>query len=661
MKHIRALSVLIAFTLTSCTYHATGTIQVDKDAAREVREAIDDVLRAFPRARMRDREDDALTSQDVYSVGQSDLEGAAGNAATYRPAAWGEIASKAMVSTAHPLATQAGLAILRAGGNAIDAAAAVQFALNVVEPQSSGIGGGSFLLYYDAASGKVQAYDGRETATSGMDPRCFLDEDGKPLPYYPTRITGGRGVGVPGTLALFDEVLAQHGTMGLADVLQPAIILAERGHPISNRVALALESQKERLSKYREVVRTFFYDERHPFAPGEIAFQCDLAKTFRLLAERGADEFYEGRLASIIADTVRRDRIARGTMTRDDLSAYRVIEREPVESDYRGYSVYGMPPPSTGGATLALILEYIERVAGGTIDAYDPQVAHAISECEALAFSDRALLSDDGFSDVPWRSLLGESQIEHRLSLMNRERATGEAIPVPTLAGIDEDAFRLPDEADDLARSCTTHFVVVDAAGNMVSCTSSIEFEFGSGIMVPGYGFFLNNELTDFDADPGTDEKPALNRVDSEEREIHPGVFSRKRPRSSMSPTIVLKDGKPFLVVGCAGGSRIIPAVAFVLVNVISGGKSLPEAIAAPRYMNRQGRSGATEVEFPLSLGFGSSFASALKDLGHDEALLSPARWKDVLGGVHGAMILPDGRRIGTADPRREGRALGLD
>ena len=542
------------------------------------------------------------------------------------PNAQAAMGRKAMVATADPNATRVALEVLNRGGNAVDAAVAAQWVLNVVEPASSGIGGGGFFLYYEAETKRVYAFDGRETAPSEAFPEMFLDAEGNPLPFKPQAITGGLPVGVPGTLKLLSTVHSRFGSKAFSfrDLLSPAIYIAENGFPISDRLAYHIAQEKERLKLF-EASKKFFLDKKgEPLPAGAILFQPDLAKTFKLIQKDGIHPFYEGEIAEAIVKAVRNAPYHPGYMKKDDLFYYKIIERNPVQGSYRGYDILSMSPPSSGGTTLIETLQILERyklsVHGRNADAL-----HLFAEAQKLAFLDRnKYLADPDFNKVPVDQLLSKE------FAMKRSEEIQFQYAIPT-----ETAVR----PLVLEPTHTSHISVVDEQGNMVAYTTTIEDIFGSALMVPGYGFFLNNELTDFDMVPR----------DPADKLVANAPAGDKRPRSSMTPVFIFKDGKPFLIAGSPGGSKIIGTVLNVIVNLIDFGMSLEDAMAAPRIINR---AGLTELEQPLYDD--PALRRELWRRGHPIVLSPP------LGNVQAIHFDQEAEMIyGESDPRAEGEALG--
>jgi gamma-glutamyltranspeptidase / glutathione hydrolase len=535
--------------------------------------------------------------------------------------------TRAMVVTADPHATRAAMEVLEEGGNAADAAIVAQWVLNVVEPQSSGIGGGGFFLYYEAETKRIYAFDGREKAPAEAYPEMFLDDEGKPCSFNPDCITGGRPVGVPGVLKLLQLIHHRFGskTFSFAQLFEPAILLAERGFPISERLSHYIEEEKSRLKLF-EASRNIFLDSKgEALAAGTVLYQPDLAKTFRLIQREGTPAFYEGKIAKAILEAVQKTSIYPGAIKKEDLFYYKVVERNPVQGEYRGHDIFSMPPPSSGGPTMIEALQILEayqlRVHGRS-----PDGLHLFSEAQKLAFVDRNVyMGDPDFVKMPMDMLLSKKFALER----SQEIQFDSAIPT-TQAAMRPLHLESPH---------TSHISIADQYGNMVAFTTTIEAVFGSAMVVPGYGFILNNELTDFDMIPRNVKKELVANAPE----------SEKRPRSSMTPTFVFKKGKPFLVVGSPGGSKIIGAVLNVMVNLIDFGMPLDEALAAPRIINR---GGAIEAEPEL---FNNLYLKReLERRGH------PIVESGAIGNVQAIYFDPETEMInGESDPRGEGEALG--
>ena len=531
-----------------------------------------------------------------------------------------------MAVTANPLATDAAVDILRAGGTAADAAIAAQLVLNLVEPQSSGLGGGGFLLYHDVREKRLHAYDGRETAPAAARPERFLGADGKPLSFYEAAV-GGRSVGVPGLPALLDQVYRNHGRTLWPRLFAPALHLAVEGFPLSPRLHKLLA--EDRFLREDPAARRLYYDsDGQPKPIGTKIVNRAFGFTLLALAQYGTKYFYEGPIARDMVDAVRGHARNPGDLTEADLTGYKVVDREPVCGErLGGYRVCGMPPPSSGGLAVLQILTFAQAAAAQAPLSL-PSV-HRFAEAGRLAYADRArYLADPAFVNVPMAALLNAGYLAARARLISPESSMGRATAGEFTGrkALGEDApAELP---------ATTHLVIVDAEGNAVSMTSSIEAAFGSRIMV--YGFLLNNQLTDFSFRPEEGGKPVANRVE-------PG----KRPLSSMAPTVVYDSmGRIVGLLGSPGGSRIINYVAETLLALLAWNLSPAEAAALPHFGSRNG---PTELERGTSL---EALRPQLEKLGHE------VKVSDMTSGL--SVILRRGDEwIGAADPRREGTARG--
>ncbi len=534
-----------------------------------------------------------------------------------------ETAPEHWAATAHPLATETALQILQEGGNAVDAAIAAQWVLNVVEPQSSGIGGGGFFLFYEKASGQIYAFDGREAAPAAVDPSLFLDEEEKPLPYLPDRVTGGHSVGVPGVLRLLETVHNRFssGRFEFGRLLEPAIEVAESGFTVSPRLAQFIENEKSRLTLFPDSRRIFLTENGEALAAGTVLKQPELAETFRLIRDRGTTVFYQGEIAESIVEAVQQAPYRPGRMTQDDLYYYEVKLRDPVRGFYRGYEIISMGPPSSGGLTLIETLQILEH---WNVPSWNRNVRffHVFSEAQKLAFRDRnRWIGDPDFAQTGMERMLAPGLARSRSEQIREDRIVSAGQPEPS-------------------GTQTSHISIVDAAGNMVSFTTTIEHVFGSAMIVPGRGFFLNNELSDFNAEPW-----------DEANQLHPNApQGSKRPRSSMTPAFVFRDGEPFMVAGSPGGSSIIGIVLNVLVNVLDFGLPVHEAVALPRVINRDG-----EIELETPLYEQEILRRGLEMLGHEVKRRSP------FGNAQVLLRDPEtGKWTGASDPRGEGLALGV-
>ncbi|RKT11758.1 gamma-glutamyltranspeptidase/glutathione hydrolase [Streptomyces sp. 1114.5] len=542
------------------------------------------------------------------------------------------------VATVDADATAAGIEVLRKGGNAVDAAVAAAAALGVTEPYSSGIGGGGYFVYYDHATGRVHTIDGRETAGRSADSGLFL-EDGKPLAFADA-VTSGLSVGVPGTPATWDAALRQWGTRSLAQTLEPAERIADHGFVVDATFRGQTADNQARFKDFPATAELYLPDGKPPEV-GTVLRNPDLAATYRLLAKDGVKAFYQGQLAQDLVNTVQHPpvdpasgRNARpGRIDTADLAAYRVRDQAPTHVSHGAYDVYSMAPSSSGGTTVGEALNILED--GGDVSTYSgTQYYHHFLEASRIAFADRnRWVGDPAAVDVPTRQLLSERYAASRACLISPDHA----LTSPLAPGDPHHPADCADTGQAVAEPYegpnTTHLTVADRWGNIVSYTLTIEQTGGSGITVPGRGFLLNNELTDFDFTrlaPGVPD-PNL-----------PGPG--KRPRSSMSPTVVLRDGEPFLATGSPGGATIITTTLQVLLGRLDRGLSLEQAIAAPRASQRN--TAATQAE-PAFLALPER--AGLEALGHAFGPVAE------IGAATGVERLPDGRWVAAAEPVRRG------
>ncbi|MDN3562795.1 gamma-glutamyltransferase [Paeniroseomonas aquatica] len=540
-------------------------------------------------------------------------------------------AQRQMVAAAHPMAAEAGLAMLRDGGTAIDAAVAAQAMLALVEPQSSGLGGGALMLQWDAASRSLAAWDGRETAPAAAPPTLFL-RDGQPMGFLEAAV-GGRAVGVPGAMRMLEAAHRRGGRLPWAQLFAPAIAAAEAGFVVTPRLAALVAAEAERLRRDPQA-RAYFLPEGKPVGDGARLRNPALAATLRAIAEQGADALHRGPIAAEIAGAVRGHATNPGLLTTDDLAGYAPVRREAVCGPYRGFTVCSMPPPSSGGVALLQILGVLAH-QDMPLDPRSVDAAHLLGEAGRIAFADRnRYLADADHVAVPLRGLLDPGYLLLRAQLLDRDRAIAAPRPGnPPWQGGAPLASQPPQPEQG-----TSHLSIVDAAGNAVALTTTIEDVFGARIMVRG--FLLNNELTDFSFLPEVDGRPVANRVGP-----------AKRPRSSMSPSIVFgPDGQLVAVLGSAGGSRIIGHVAQALVAMLDWGMEPQAAVSLPRI-------GALNATLELEAGTAAAaLAPALEARGF------PVEVRVMNSGLHAIRILrgPDGvRLLGGADPRRDGMALG--
>lgn len=534
-----------------------------------------------------------------------------------------------MITAANPLAVKAGADVLRRGGNAIDAMVTVQTMLGLVEPQSSGIGGGAFLIYYDAQNGKLTTLDGRETAPENATPTLFQDENGEPLKFYDA-VVGGRSVGTPGTPALIKSAHEKWGQLEWPSLLRPAIRTATDGFAVSPRLAELIANDQEKLSR-DPVAKSYFFDkDGAPLTSGSTLKNPDYAVTLQDLAQNGITNFYNGQIAQDIVDKVKGASWNPGVLSLRDLARYHVKERAPVCAPYRTYDVCGMGPPSSGALTVGQILGLVEPYDMASLGPNAPESWRLIGDASRLAFADRGrYMADVDFVPMPVRGLLDASYLKDRSELLRRDTALETVQPGSpafshTMNLADDEAIELPS---------TSHFSIVDAYGNVASMTTTIENGFGSRLMVRG--FMLNNELTDFSFRTHKDGVPIANRLE-------PG----KRPRSSMAPTIVMKDNKPFIATGSPGGSRIIGYVAQSIIAMIDWQLPPQDAVSMPHLVNRFGT-------FDLEEGtWAENLEPNLQEMGFKTNI------RDLNSGIHAIMITDNGL-VGGADPRREGIVMG--
>lgn len=529
-----------------------------------------------------------------------------------------------MVVSSHPAASLAGLQVLRQGGNAVDAAVATGLALGVVDPFNSGIGGGGFMLIR-LSDGTVHAIDGREKAPDAASRDMYV-RDGSYDPAL-SRV-GPLAVGVPGILAAYEEALELAGSRSLGEVIEPAVSLAENGFPLDRYGLSRYERAIEALGRDPSSARIYFRSDGSPLREGDLLKQDELAETYRRIGSEGSDYFYRGEFARRLASFMEEKG---GLVTLADMRNYRVMLRKPVVGSYRGYTVFGMPPPSSGGVHVVQILNMLEvsRILHGR-SAWDPYAVLWTSRFMCRAFEDRAAyLGDSDFVPVPVERLTSRAYAEEIVAGLMKRKEAPPAVP-------DSDGAAHPEGGH------TTSFIVLDRAGNVVAVNQTVNLNYGAKITLPGTGVILNNEMDDFSAQPG---KPnAFGLVGSEANAIEPG----KRPLSSMSPTIVVKGEKPVMALGGAGGPAIITAVLQVIVNVLDLGMDLPQAMSSPRFHHQY-------LPDVLIVEKGSSFARLLPEGLQGQAIVT----RDHLGVVNAiAWSETDKVYVGVSDPRaRESNA----
>lgn len=529
-------------------------------------------------------------------------------------------AKQQMVVTAHPLATQAAQFALKKGGNAIDAAIAAQMVLNVVEPQSSGIGGGGFLLYYHKKSGELYSYDGREIAPKNVTPSLFMKKDGSKKPFMDA-VRSGDSVGVPGLLRMLEMAHQNHGVLPWSDGFSAAIAVAEQGFLPSPRLRALLASSGT--VKQSSSAQLAFAGKDGVVAQGETLANPDLAEVFKEIAQEGSASFYKGKIAADIVKAVEP-----APLSLEDMAAYQAKSRTPVCLPYRIYHICSMPTPSSGGITILQILGILEQFELGKMEPFSVQPTHLIAEATRLSFADRnRFIADSDFVDVPVQALLAPEYLKKRAALIDPKKAATEIAP-----GLTDLPSHNPSDAE---KESTTHISIVDQEGNAVSMTTSIEHAFGSGIAVNG--FLLNNQLTDFDFIPFDQAgNPVANRIEP-----------HKRPRSSMAPTLVFdQEGELFLTIGTPGGARIIPYMVQALIHILDWNQNIQTAIDAPHIV----KIGETlELEED---GHDETLKQALEALGHKVEL------REHTSGLHVIKLEKD-QLLGAADKRREGVAEG--
>jgi len=525
-------------------------------------------------------------------------------------------AANGMVASAHPLATAVGVEILKKGGNAVDAAVATAFALGVVEPNASGLGGGGFIMFYNAKTKKVEVIDYREVAPFKATPDMYkLTADGKIVDKATTM--GHRAVAVPGTLAGLDMALKRWGTMKLDDVMAPAIRIAEEGYTVSETFNGMMKDNFDKLTKFPEAAKIYLKNGL-PYEVGDKIVLKDLAKTYRLIAQKGPSVYYEGEIADAL---VKEMEAGGGLITKSDLALYKPSLREPVRGTYRGYEIISMPSPSSGGTHIIQILNILEGYDMAKMGQNTTGSIHIMAEAMKCAFADRAKYSaDTDFASVPTKGLLSKEYAADIRKQISDDKAA-QKVPAGNPKAYESGG--------------TSHSSYVDKDGNMVALTQTINLFFGSGVVIPGYGIMMNDEMDDFIPAPGNANS----------------IQPRKKPLSSMSPSIVLKDGKPVLSFGTPGATRILTAMPQILMNIVDYGMDLQQAINAPRIHCMTG-------EIFMESRIPKEVQEALKAKGHK---ISVRGAMDLyFGGAQGVMVdAKAGKLYGAADPRRDGFAKG--
>lgn len=536
--------------------------------------------------------------------------------------------SNYMVAAANPYAAEAGREILAQGGSAIDAAVAVQSMLTLVEPQSSGIGGGAFILYWDAEEKRLYSLDARETAPMTADAELFLDESGEPVSWIDA-VVGGRSVGVPGLVQGLEDAHQRWGELEWNELFSASIEQAEQGFVVSPRLARLVELEINPGVRRLPVARDYFFPDGEPLQAGDTKYNPELAASLRVIAEQGAQGFYQGELAESIVAAVSNAAVEPGQLSVQDMASYSTQWREPVCSEYRQRDVCSMGPPSSGGVTLLQTLNMLEGFDFSQYQVSDAEPWHLFTQASRLAFADRDhYLADPDFTNVPVAAMLDPAYLRQRATLIG-EQDMGHAEP-----GAPESFTQAYSAGISYEQPSTSHISIIDAEGNALSMTSSIEMGFGSAVMVGG--FLLNNQLTDFARQPEKGQGLVANRVE-------PG----KRPRSSMTPVITFNpQGEVEHVLGSPGGPRIINYVGKTLIGLIDFELDMQSAIELPNVTNLNG---GTAIELEVVPG---SWQDEFESRGHTLDI------RDLNSGVHG-ITRGQGYLLGGADPRREGVALG--
>ena len=540
--------------------------------------------------------------------------------------------SRGIIATSNPYASEAAYEIIKKGGNAIDASIAVQLVLTLTEPQATGIGGGAFMLYWDADKAKLFSIDGREKAPSKAGEDLFLNKDGTKIKFYPDAVVGAKSVGVPGIIKLLEEAHKKFGKLEWAELFDYAIELSKNGFLISP----ALHNTLGYLNylKTVEPAASLYYEEnlkgeKIPLPVGYILKNEEYAKTLKRISLLGAKEFYEGKTAELIIQSLRAaDK--NSLMSLDDLKNYQIVWREPLCGLYRSYNVCSMPPPSSGGLTMLMMLKILEDFDIQKLDPESREMVHLFSEVSRLAYADRAYyMADPDFINIPSEELLNDKYIDKRRMLIDLNKAAKTVKNGNPFENIDFG------KNVDISKPSTSHFVIIDDEGNAVSMTSTVEGPFGSHLMAGG--FILNNELTDFSLMPEIDGKKVANRVEG-----------NKRPMSSMTPTIIFKNGEVYALTGSPGGTSIINYVTKSVIGLLDWELEPSEVVKLPHYMNK-GK--VTELEKDTVL---EGLKFDLESMGHKTKIMRKR------SGLHMALKKGEGF-VGGADPRREGLVIPLE
>ncbi len=564
-------------------------------------------------------------SSPIVKIKQEDREPEAATGLIHKKSVFSQ---QHMVVAANPYASQAGYNVLQKGGSAIDAAIAVQLVLTLVEPQSSGIGGGAFILHWDNNKNKLTTFDGRETAPKKAHSKLFLDDNGNKIPWIKA-VVGGRSVGAPGVLAALKKAHQQYGKLSWSVLFDDAIALAENGFVVSPRLARLVFLEFNPGIRLLPEIDNYFFPNGIAIKAGDVLKNKKLAHVYRSLAKEGITPFYHGWLAKKIIHAVQHSKIAPGLLSLEDLANYKPKQLDAVCGPYHQYNVCGMAPPSSGGIAIIQILAMLEEFNLSQYQPNDVEAVHLFTQSSRLAFADRnKYIADDDFVNVPVSGLLNKDYLAQRAKLIKRQTDIGKATaghPEGALAQADDTAFERPS---------TSHMSIIDRDGNAISMTTSVEMGFGSTVMVEG--FILNNQLTDFSLAPKVNGELIANRLEP-----------LKRPRSSMAPMMVFnKDKSLKLVVGSPGGSRIINYVAQTIIGVLDWNLEPQAAINLPKVTNRNH---VTTLENGTTI---VSLKGALESKGHKVVV------RDLNSGIHAIEVTNKGL-VGGADPRREGKVLG--